>query len=128
MKTLTYQKQLEVCAAYDVAVVGSGPAGLCAAVADNLNHIRAGYMDLLTVKGHFVEYRSHRGIHFALLQSIKNRSVEKFSKGYAQTIANHFDGKKLGVLTFAIQDVFNTGGRQCGYTCQLVDADIMLTA
>ena len=33
MKTLTYQKQLEVCAAYDVAVVGSGPAGLCAAVA-----------------------------------------------------------------------------------------------
>ena len=33
MKTLTYQKQIAVRGAYDVAVVGSGPAGLCAAVA-----------------------------------------------------------------------------------------------
>ena len=33
MKTITYQKNIAVRAAYDVAVVGSGPAGLCAAVA-----------------------------------------------------------------------------------------------
>ena len=33
MKNITYQKQIEVRAAYDVAVVGGGPAGLCAAVA-----------------------------------------------------------------------------------------------
>ena len=33
MKTITYQKNIAVRGAYDVAVVGSGPAGLCAAVA-----------------------------------------------------------------------------------------------
>lgn len=33
MKTMTYQKQIEIRGTYDVAVVGSGPAGICAAVA-----------------------------------------------------------------------------------------------
>lgn len=33
MKTMTYQKIIEVRDAYDVAVVGGGPAGICAAVA-----------------------------------------------------------------------------------------------
>ena len=32
MKTITYQKYIEVRDAFDVAVVGGGPAGLCAAV------------------------------------------------------------------------------------------------
>ena len=30
---IRYTKELEVIASYDVAVVGSGPAGICAAVA-----------------------------------------------------------------------------------------------
>ncbi len=33
MKTMHYEKKIEVKAAYDVAVVGGGPAGICAAVA-----------------------------------------------------------------------------------------------
>ena len=33
MKTMIYQKNIEVRGAFDVAVIGSGPAGLCAAVA-----------------------------------------------------------------------------------------------
>lgn len=33
MKTITYQKHIEVCDAFDVAVVGGGPAGICAAIA-----------------------------------------------------------------------------------------------
>ena len=63
-----------------------------------------------------------------LLQSIKNRSVEEFSKGYAQTIANHFDGKKLRVLTLPIQNIFYTGRRQSANGGEFVNADIMFTA
>ncbi|MBQ2417409.1 MAG: FAD-dependent oxidoreductase, partial [Alistipes sp.] len=33
MKSVNYTKQLEVVAEYDVIVAGSGPAGICAAVA-----------------------------------------------------------------------------------------------
>ena len=63
-----------------------------------------------------------------LLQTIECRSIKEFRQGDTQAITNHFDGKEFWILTLTIQDILNTGWRQCRYACQLVDADIALAA
>ena len=65
---------------------------------------------------------------YLLLQGIKFRRGEEFAEGDFQTVANHFDGRQFGVLTFTVQDILDAGGRQRRKGCQPVDADISLPA
>ena len=65
---------------------------------------------------------------YFLFQRIEFRCIEKLSQSNSKAIANHLDCQQLGILAFSIKDILNTGRRQCGYRCQLIDTDFMLTA
>lgn len=47
-----------------------------------------------------------------LLQSVELWRGEELSQSDAETVAEEFDGQKLGILALAIEDILHAGGRQ----------------
>ncbi len=52
-----------------------------------------------------------------LLQSVELRRGEELSQSDAETVAEEFDGQKLGILALAIEDILHAGGRQRPRCC-----------
>jgi hypothetical protein len=63
-----------------------------------------------------------------LFQRIKLRRVEELTEGNLQTVTDHLDGKQLGILALAVQDIFDAGWGQGRNSRQLIDADASLFA
>lgn len=52
--------------------------------------------------------------------------IKEFLKCHIQTVTDLLDGKKFRIITFPVENVFNTGRRQGTECGQLVDRDVLL--